>query len=357
MSQELIVLYKIVPAKLFDNATEVDKILDRIEKEARAESFDISTNAGREACKSLAYKVARSKTALDEMGKELVAGWKRQATAVDNERRRIRERLDTLRDEVRAPVTKWEQDEEARKLAHEKGLQQISNAFPPLPNSNDKINGIPADEEPYIAALKQVDEQLNHFDARDWEEYKDRADSLIAELRDRTAKAIEATHDRIAHRAEMRRLQEENRKHEEAAAKLKAEKEEADRRVKEAEEKATREAQRAREAQEKAARDKKEAEENAARVIREAAEKAARERQEAENKAKRAVEEERQRIEREKQQAAEQERRREADKRHREKIHNEIIDGLLTCGIAHHVAIEILQGLQDNRIPHITINY
>ena len=51
----------------------VDSILERIFAEARSTPRDISTPAGRDAIKSLAYKVARSKTALDDMGKKLVA--------------------------------------------------------------------------------------------------------------------------------------------------------------------------------------------------------------------------------------------------------------------------------------------
>ncbi len=41
-------------------------------------SPDIDTRKGRKAIASLAAKVARSKTYLDGLGKDLVAGWKRR---------------------------------------------------------------------------------------------------------------------------------------------------------------------------------------------------------------------------------------------------------------------------------------
>src|ERR1700676_4896268 len=82
----------------------VEGILSKIETEVRAIDRDISTPDGRENVKSLAYKVARSKTALDEMGKELVSGIKTQAATIDAERRTIRDRLDALKEEVRGPL-------------------------------------------------------------------------------------------------------------------------------------------------------------------------------------------------------------------------------------------------------------
>src|SRR5690348_15385756 len=91
----------------------MEGIISKLEAEVRAIDRDISTPEGREAVKSLAYKVARSKTALDEMGKELVAGIKKQAGAIDADRKLARDRLDALKEEVRGPLTAWEEAEKA----------------------------------------------------------------------------------------------------------------------------------------------------------------------------------------------------------------------------------------------------
>lgn len=96
----------------------LDSILADITKEVRSVVPDITTSKGRKEIASLAHKVARSKTALDGMGKELVREWKDKAKLVDAERKKSRDYLDALKDEVRSPLDAWEK-EEADKLAIE----------------------------------------------------------------------------------------------------------------------------------------------------------------------------------------------------------------------------------------------
>ena len=99
---------------VFVEAGGVEKIIAEIETKARAVKTDISTTSGRMAVASLAHKVARSKTALDELGKNFVAELKKTTSAVDAERRTIRDRLDALKDEVRKPLTEWENADKLR---------------------------------------------------------------------------------------------------------------------------------------------------------------------------------------------------------------------------------------------------
>jgi len=100
----------------------VDAIIEEVERQARqaADGLTADTRAGRAELASLAHRVARTKTALDDLGKDLVAEWKAKSAAVDAQRRRIREALDALKGTVRAPLTQWELDEEARqvRIAH-----------------------------------------------------------------------------------------------------------------------------------------------------------------------------------------------------------------------------------------------
>ena len=102
-----------------------DAVLSALKEEVRkvAAMLDISTPSGREAIASLAYKVARSKTALDEKGKELVGAIKKQSGEIDAERKRVRDELDALKDEVRKPLTDWEDAEKECVAAHEQELQ------------------------------------------------------------------------------------------------------------------------------------------------------------------------------------------------------------------------------------------
>jgi len=108
-----------------DTSERVDDVLAALEREVRAVPRDISTAEGRAAIASVAYKIARSKTALDELGKNVVADWRRQSELVDTERRKIRQRCDALKDEFRQPLTEWENDEKERVAAHEAMLREI----------------------------------------------------------------------------------------------------------------------------------------------------------------------------------------------------------------------------------------
>lgn len=103
-----------------DNA---EKLIEGIEKEVRSFVPDLSNVKGRKEIASLSAKVSKSKVVLDNLGKTLVADWKASAKLVDNDRRMVRDRLDSLRDEVRKPLTDWEAKEkasiEAERLAKE----------------------------------------------------------------------------------------------------------------------------------------------------------------------------------------------------------------------------------------------
>jgi len=74
MSTELaLVPPKETALQVFQAANGLDPYLQQIRAEIDAFVPDVSTKKGRDAIASIAHKVARSKTALDNVGKELVA--------------------------------------------------------------------------------------------------------------------------------------------------------------------------------------------------------------------------------------------------------------------------------------------
>ncbi len=83
-------------------------VIEQINHAALSIVADATTAKGRKELKSIAYAVARSKTTLDELGKNMVAELKAQATKVDQVRRHIRSSLDATKAEVLKPVTEWE---------------------------------------------------------------------------------------------------------------------------------------------------------------------------------------------------------------------------------------------------------
>lgn len=146
----------------------LDAVLDGIEAKVRAILLDPSTATGREEIRSVAYKVARTKVALDTEGKRLTEGWREATKKVNEERKRSTERLEALGEEVRAPLTEFENKERVRVGAHEAALAEIVGARAMLDAHPDMTFELLQDHLSDFANL--------HF-GRDWEEFKHRAQS------------------------------------------------------------------------------------------------------------------------------------------------------------------------------------
>ena len=116
-----------IVAMFKDGGAQIDPILARIEAEVRSHAPDLTTDKGRKAIASLAYKVSQSKTALDNAGKKLTEDQKQAIAAVDAARKKIRDRLDLLRDEARKPLTDWEAAEDARAERIKETLSNLRN--------------------------------------------------------------------------------------------------------------------------------------------------------------------------------------------------------------------------------------
>jgi colicin import membrane protein len=339
----------LVPAEVFKPGG-VDALLESIATKARAVKPDVSTKQGRAEIASLALKVAKSKTLLDEMGKELVSDWKTRSAAVDAERRKVREFLDALKEEVRGPLTKYERDEAERIAGHEAALAAIVQH----PGTTELT------AENIAARL----DYLRNYPPRNWQEFADRAAAAIAAEIARTEAMHEAAVKREAEASELARLRaEEEARRQEEAARAQAERE-------------------ARIAAEAAAAAKRAAEEAAERERAEAARKAEAERQAVERE--RAAAEERarkaeearvaaeQRAEREKAEAvaAEQRRaaaakaaeeaeaaRRAANTAHKAKINRDVLAALVACGASDDVGKAIVGAIARGEVPHVSIAY
>ena len=59
------------------------------QERGRRDEADVSTPGGRQVIRSTAYKIARSKTALDEMGKGLGEDMRAKVNAINADRKRI----------------------------------------------------------------------------------------------------------------------------------------------------------------------------------------------------------------------------------------------------------------------------
>lgn len=339
---------------MFRSQGGIDPLIAQIAAKVRAHVPDVTTKKGRDAIKSLAYAVSRSKTALDDAGKLLNEEARAQISVVDAARKKIRDQLDALRDEARKPLDEWQAAEDARVEALKARLDRLTNAAP-ADDTSDAIS----------ALIQRV--EITVIDDT-WAEYLPLAakakDATLMRLRSQLA----VTKQREAEAAELARLRAEAAAREEAdrlrreaeeakARRIAAEKAEAERLAKierekqEAAERAAREAEQR--ARDEAARVQREAEERAEAERRAAAEReAALQRQlEAERaRAEAAAQAERDRLASERRAEEEARAKREADAAHRARILSEIREALAPIPRE-----AIPQALMDGRIPHVKV--
>lgn len=318
---DLVVIEKKNAMAVFTNNDQLDPLIEAIEKEARSLVPDVTTKKGRDAIASMAHKVARSKTYIDNAGKDLVAELKALPKQIDESRRVVRERLDALKDEVRRPLTEWEAEQERIK-AEEAMLALHVEAL----DMNE-------DFDRQLAARIESDHEMALLmnDAFD---------------REQADKAAEAERQRIAREEEIKRL-----------AEVKAKREAAEQAQREIDAAAARE------------REAILAKERAEREQREAAERAEREKQAAIEAERRKAQEEADRIRREAEQReqarlaeekrkADEQARREADVKHRKAVGVEVVKALMAnTSLTRDQAIEVLTAVKDGRIPHTGISY
>lgn len=318
---DLVVIEKKNAMAVFTNNDQLDPLIEAIEKEARSLVPDVTTKKGRDAIASMAHKVARSKTYIDNAGKDLVAELKALPKQIDESRRVVRERLDALKDEVRRPLTEWEAEQERIK-------------------AEEAMNALHAEA---LAMNEEFDRLLEARIESDHEMALLMNDAFDREQAD---KAAEAERQRIAREEEIKRQTEEKAKREAA--------EQAQREI---------DAAAAREREAILAKERAELEQ------RQAAERAEREKQAAVEAERRKAQEEADRIRREAEQReqarlaeekrkADEQARRESDVRHRKAVGTEIVKALLAnTSLTRDQAIEVLTAVKDDRIPHTGISY
>jgi hypothetical protein len=231
-------------------AADSDDILGKLARELSGFRPDVSTETGRKEIASKARKAAVAKMDLIRLAGTLKADHQKVLKGIIAEEKIITERMDGLRDSIRAPLTEFEQRDERRIKAHEDALAEIAGW------SDVPVDATAADIAARLAALDS-----SPLLERNWEEFRERARELMRTEVNNLNVLHAAAETREAEAAELERLRAEaaDRARQEAAR-----------------QQAEREAKIAREAAEAA---RVAAEEAAARVAQEAAAAAEAERQ------------------------------------------------------------------------------
>lgn len=317
--------------ELFTGAGKLDELLAKIRQETATIVPNVSSDKGRKEIASLAHKVARSKTVIDDAGKALVAEWKTKSAEVDASRKKARDTLDALKVEIRQPLTDWEAEQE--RIAKEAAEAEAR-----------------ARAEAESARLAEIEARERAVREREEAAAKAEADRKAAE------EAEQAERDRLAREEAIRVQAAERAKQEAAEAVARAERE-----AEEAKERERLAAERAE--QEKAAAIERDriAAERAERERAEAVERAKQDREKAVRDAEKRAADEAARIERDRK--AESDRieaenaRRAADVAHRKTVNNAALAAMVKEGIDEATAKKVVILIASGSVPAVSINY
>lgn len=332
----------------------LDPYLAKIKAEIDAFSpgADATTEKGRDEIRSFAFKVTRSKTALDGMGKDLVAGLKDVPKKIDAERKRMREQLDEWQAAVRLPLTKWEEAEEARKTAHAAGIERMRFLA----------------SEPHTLDATELQHCLSEIESVElgerWQEFEAEAAAIKTRSLARLSAALDDRQKLEKEQAELARLRAAETERQRIEAEQAAARAAEERIRKEAETLAQRQRDEdARKlADERAAADRREAALTLqANQAEQAAAASKREAEASKQRAERAAENARlaevQRRADEQAQVERDRRAREDDENHRRTINRAAMDAFIANGLNSDCAMLAVKLIAQNKIPAIEISY
>lgn len=368
------------------------RFIDAVRAEVCAEVPDLKTRKGRERIASLSAIVSKRKASVEKPGRDYLRHIKTLPKIVEDELREFVSTMNTLRDEIRQPLTDWEAAEQARKDRQVEAVQAIADFALDLSEVNTAVL------QESIASVEAV-KMGEH-----WEEFEAEAARTKDQVLDKLRAALAARQKYEAEQAELVRLRAETeaQAQRERDARIVRESEERARREAEQRAQAERDAATKREVEAKAASDRRELElKLAAEESERAAAQAAREKIESEQRAAqqkiedeqrhqqamaqaeadRAAAEQRaeqERIDSERRQAQAAERARlaevaranaaadeinrqaaarEADKAHKAKINRAALDALIAAGMPEECAKQAVTLIAQRKIPAIAITY
>lgn len=314
-------------------------------REAVNEVPDLSTKKGRDRIASLAASVSRSKTAIEKPGREYLKRLKEAVKPAEGELKRFVDACDALRDEIRLPLTEYENAEKQR-------VADLQHRLTCLRNSSQVV-----DEFGSSYHSSEISDRLTQVKAiaidESWQELTAEAavakDAAVSKLE----QAFELATKREAEAAELEtlRLQQEVQRQKDLEAAR--EKEIADRVKREAElaAKAEREASAKREADALAAQQKAE------REKKEALEKAERDKQQAIAAEQLRAQQAEQARMAEQKRIADESAARAANVEHKRSINQKAVADLVAAGVPEECAVQCIRAIASEKVFATNINY
>lgn len=183
------------PLAVLTSANEAEALFARIRAEIDAFVPDLSTITSRAAIKSLAFKVTKTRTAVEAARKDKTEAWRKQTDEVNASGRVIKARLEQMEDEARRPLTEWEDAEKSR-------VEKVANWFEAAERAEVILN----DDTSEAVGVRLAAFETMALDADTFGDSLDRAEVT----RQQTLEALRAAHTRLvadeADRAELAAL-------------------------------------------------------------------------------------------------------------------------------------------------------
>lgn len=363
------------PIILFMDPAKLEAYVAALRADVEENPGDIGTAKGRDIIKSNAAEIGRKKAVFEKERLRSTEEWRSNIATVNAAGKVVKESLQALQDQTRAPLTAWEEREASRRAEAETIVAdmkaavviQLGDTAADLRDRLERIRSRNLSDEMFGPRIEEVTDlrdetvaTLQAAIARVEQEEADRAElTRLREEREQRARDDAARAERERQEAEERAVQERaeqervERERAAAEAETRRQQEEASRIERERHEAAER-AQRQAEAAAQAERE---------RIQREHEEVLAAERRRAEE-AERAAQEERDRAARQQTQreAAERAERdaqaaREADRAHRSTIQREVKEAFMSCGVDEETAKKLVLAILAKTVPHTTISF
>lgn len=306
-TKELIVMEDLNPEEVFTE-NGVPALIKKVES-LYVPKLDATTEEGREERRSMAYDIAKLKNSVDGMGKDHVGKLKKITASIDERRRKWRNDVQQLQDDIRKPLTEYELAESQRIGGHNTALNEMRDLMS-------------YDYEPDSSDIEQRIAKVSEIFERDFEEFADQAKTVYENTSGRLG-------EKLAHQIAV----------EEQAKKLA----EAERIIKENEEKEAKEAI------------QKEAEEAAKKKVQDDLDAANARAEEAERKVEEVTTKSPGTLfDTPRQESAPLA----SEKEHKRNINNSIVNTLVDeCMISESAAKEVVKAIVSGNIPNTKITY
>lgn len=352
-SNSIVVAVTQNPAIVLVDQAKRDDLFAHIRREVEAFEPDLTTNKGREAIKSFAFKITRTKTAIDDAGKKLNEEARAKIGVVDAARRDARETLDAMAKAVRAPLTEWEEAEKAR-------IEWCRTVIADL-----KAGAVVMLEDTSDSVRKRGEAAWNVLLSADTfgdmlDEAQQAKDATVATLKTALARLTKEEADRAEleklRAAEAERLAREQAEREAAEAQARADAEAKaaeDRRVAEKAAEAERVERVRLEAAGAAQKEEQRKADEARAAMQAEHEKALQAERDRAAEIERAAQAERDRVARE----AEEQAKRDRDQKHKTAVMKAAKEAIMTCGADEETAKKIVLLIRSGDVPNVSLRF